>query len=100
VFAGQGTKCLKVAILPGGTSAKSGFRPGIEKERVLARHHIPESKGNDFQVDYTTSHEKALWLSEKSRPKDGKGWVAMCGVCVGFQKGRLRSVVLYTGLSD
>jgi len=99
-FEKQGAKCLKVASLPGGTSTKSGIRPGIEKERVMALLHIPDSKGAGFQVDYTTSPEKALWLTEKSKPKDGKGWVAMSGAYGGFRDGRLRWVVLYAGLSD
>jgi hypothetical protein len=99
-FEKQGAKCLKAASLPGGTSTESGIRPGIEKERVLALLHIPESKGDGFKVDYTTSPEKALWLKEKSWPKDGKGWVAMSGAYGGFSDGRLRWVVLYGGVSD
>jgi hypothetical protein len=71
-FEKQGVKCLKAASLPADRSTKSGIRTGIAKERVLALLHIPESKGDGFQVDYTSSPEKALWLTEKSRPKDGK----------------------------
>jgi hypothetical protein len=36
------------AILPGGTSTMSGFRRGIEKERVLALLHIPEFQRKRF----------------------------------------------------
>jgi len=99
-FEKQGAKCPKVATLPGGASTKSGIRLGVEKERILALLHIHQSHEPSFAVDYTTSPEKALWLTEKSKPKDGKGWVAMSGAYGGFRNGRLRWVVLYAGVSN
>jgi hypothetical protein len=99
-FEKQGAKCLDVATLPGGASTKSGIRLGMEKERILALLHIHQSRGAGFAVNYTTSPEKALWLKEKSKPKDGKGWVAMSGAYGGFGDKHLRWVVLYAGLSD
>lgn len=99
-FEKQDAKCVGAANLPAAISTESGIRLGLEKERVLALLQIPESKGTAFQVDYTALPEKALWLADKSKPKNTKGWVAMSGVYGGFRDGRLRWVVLYAGLSD
>jgi hypothetical protein len=91
---------VRAANLPTAISTKNGIRLGLEKERVLALLQIPESKGTAFQVDYTTSPEKVLWLTDKSRPKDAKGWTAMSGAYGGFRDGRLSWVVVYAGLAD
>lgn len=98
-FEKQGAECLKVTSLPGGASTESGIRLGIEKGRVLALLRIPKSKRAKFQVDYTTSPEKAPWVTEKSKPKGGQGWTAMSGTYGEFRNGRLRWIVLYGGVS-
>jgi hypothetical protein len=98
-FEDQGAKCVDVSSLEGGASTKSGIRLGMQRERLLALLHIPQSKRAAFAVDYTTSPEKALWLTDNSKPKDGKGWVAMSGAYGEFRDGHLRWVVLYAGLS-
>jgi len=99
-FEKQGAKCVKVASFSGGASTESGIRLGMEKGRVLALLRIPKSKLARFQVDYTTSPDKAPWVTEKSRPKgSAQGWTAMSGAYGGFRNGRLRWVVLYGGVS-
>lgn len=98
-FEKQGAKCLKVASLPGGVSTESGIRLGMEKGRVLVQLRIPKSTQAKFEVDYTTSPEKAPWVTEKSKPKDGQGWTAMSGAYGEFRNGHLRWIVLYGGVS-
>jgi hypothetical protein len=98
-FEKQGGKCLKVASFAGGFSTESGIRLGMEKSRVLALLRIPKSTRAKFEVDYTTSPDKASWVTEKSKPKDGKGWTAMSGAYGEFRNGRLRWIVLYGGVS-
>lgn len=98
-FEKQGAKCLKVTTLPSGASTESGIRLGMEKGRVLALLRIPKSTQAKFEVDYTTSPEKAPWVTAKSKPKDGHGWTAMSGAYGEFRNGRLRWIVLYGGVS-
>jgi len=97
-FEKQGAKCFE-GSLPGGASTKSGIRLGMEKNRILDRLRIARTAKPTFEVDYTTSPEKAPWVSEKSRPTDGEGWVAMSGTYGGFRNGCLRWIVLYGGVS-
>jgi hypothetical protein len=98
IFEKQGAKCVE-GSLPGGASTKSGIRLGMEKNRVLARLRIARGAKPTFEVDYSTSPDKAPWVSEKSRPTDGEGWVVMSGAYGGFRNGRLRWVVVYGGVS-
>jgi len=98
-FEEQGAKCVKVASIPGGASTESGIRLGMEKGRVFGLLGIPKSTQAKFEVDYTTSPEKAPWVTEKSKPKDDKGWTAMSGAYGEFRNGRLRWIVLYGGVS-
>jgi hypothetical protein len=98
IFEKQGAKCVQ-GSLPGGASTKSGIRLGMEKNRVLARLRIARIAKPTFEVDYSTSPEKAPWVSEKSRPTDGEGWVAMSGAYGAFRNGRLRWMAVYGGVS-
>jgi len=98
-FEKQGAKCLKVASFPG-ASTESGIRLGMEKGKLLALLRIPKSAQAKFEVDYTTSPDKAPWVTEKSKPKEGQeGWTAMSGAYGEFRNGRLRWIVLYGGVS-
>lgn len=99
-FEKQGARCVE-GSLPGGASTESGIRLGMEKEKLLALLRIPMSTRAKFEVDYTTSPEKAPWVTEKSKPKEGQeGWTAMSGAYGEIRNGRLRWIVLYGGVSD
>ncbi len=96
----QGAKCLVTSSLPAKLSTDSGIHPGIGPERLRALLRDAEIMDSHFEIDYSTSPDKAPWVSKELMPTQGEGWKAISGAIGGFRGGKLRWLVLYGAVSD
>lgn len=96
----QGAKCLAEQSPGAEFSTASGIHLGMERDQVLSRLQNTKAKGSTFQINLSTSPDKAPWVSQRIKPTEGEGWVAMSGAVGEFRGGRLRWIMLYGGVSD
>ncbi len=75
----QGAKCLTETSLGPELSTGSGIRLGMKRDRVLSVIQDMKANGSAFQINFSTSPAKAPWVSQKIKPTEGEGWVAMSG---------------------
>lgn len=96
----QGAPCLAEQSLGPELSTGSGIRLGMKRDRVLSLLQNTKADNSTFQIDLSTSPAKAPWVSQRIKPTEGEGWVAMSGAAGEFRLGRLRWIVLYAAVSD
>lgn|SRR5512146_903237 len=96
----QRVPCQLVPSLSRSLSTESGISPGIERERIRALLHDAIVQGSRFEVDYSTTPNKAPWVSPQITPTTGEDWIAISGAIGGFREGRLRWFVVYGAVSN
>lgn len=99
IFERNGAKCLVVDSLSE-ISTESGIKVGMAAEDLLTHLHNATVHGSKFYINYSTSPDKAPWVSSKVKPTNAEGWAAMSGAMGAFKAGHLRWLVLYGAISD
>lgn len=96
----QGAKCMVAPSLSADLSTRSGIGPGVGRDRLRTLLPGVAIEGSFFEIDYSTSPDKAPWVSGQITPARSEGWTAMSGATGGFRAGKLRWLVLYGAVSN